>query len=185
MAHAGTNVTHIQKNKNNLPVWLPIGFSPQEHLCTTGTWPSLIAAPTDSLSEHIHHLFWECSMARWVWGLVFSSVSLSRFLPRSSLTAEGAPYGQGQWWIINIAKQVLWEARNMKVYQKTGIIVDIERKKQNLGKREVGGWTTGRNSLNSPPPTEGTQSLSGLKAGAKWTHYYFSWPFMGTFLVRF
>ena len=44
-------------------------------------------------SEHIHHLFWESSVARWVWGLVFSSVSLSRFLPRSSLTAEGTFYG--------------------------------------------------------------------------------------------
>ncbi|KAJ8284236.1 hypothetical protein COCON_G00030860 [Conger conger] len=81
--------------------------------------------------------------ARRVWGLVCSSVSLSRFLPRSSLMAEGILYGppggckttvlQRQWRIINIVKQVLWETRNIKVYQKTTVdLITLRRRIQNL-----------------------------------------------------
>ena len=74
---------------------------------------------------------------------VCSSVSLSRYLPRSSLTAEGTLYGppggcktielQRQWGIINTVKQVLWEARNIKVWLSLlGLLVTLRRRIQNL-----------------------------------------------------
>ncbi|KAJ8380595.1 hypothetical protein SKAU_G00013730 [Synaphobranchus kaupii] len=110
-------------------------------------------------SEHVYHLFWECSVARRVWGLVVSSVSQNRLLPRSSLTAESVLYGprggcktpelQRQWRIVNTIKQVLWEARNIRVYQKTSQEEDTEPspgrrygglcKGQASGEREMGG----------------------------------------------
>ena len=113
-------------------------FMYHRHLALTDRCPH---GCTDS--EHIHHLFWECTVARRVWGPVCSSVSLSRFLPRSSLTAEGTLYGppggcktiqlQRQWGIINTVKQVMWEARNIKVYQKTSVdLVTLRRRIQNL-----------------------------------------------------
>ena len=82
-------------------------------------------------------------MARRVWSLACFSVSLSRFLPRPSLTAEGALFGPPggcrstelwcQWRIINITKQVLWEARNIKVYTKTSVdLVTLRRRMQNV-----------------------------------------------------
>ena len=113
-------------------------FMYRRHLALTERCPH---GCTDS--EHIHNLFWECAVARRVWGLVCSSVSLSRFLPRSSLPAEGTLYGppggcktiqlQRQWRIINTVKLVLWETRNIKVYQKTSVDpVTLRRRIQNL-----------------------------------------------------
>ncbi|KAJ8333631.1 hypothetical protein SKAU_G00416390 [Synaphobranchus kaupii] len=113
-------------------------FMFKQHLALTERCPH---GCTDS--EHVYHLFWECSVARRVWGLVVSSVSRNRLLPRSSLTAESVLYGprggcrtpelQRQWRIVNIVKQVLWEARNIKVYQKTSVDpVTLRRRTQNL-----------------------------------------------------
>ena len=127
------NVTHksvLQTKKQKDIAWMTAHrclptreFLYRQHLALTEHCPH---GCTDS--EHIHHLFWECTMARRVWGLVCSSVSLSRFLPISSLTAESTLYGppggckttqlQRQRRIINTVKQVLWETRNTKVYQK-------------------------------------------------------------------
>ena len=137
-------------------------FIYRQHLALTECCPH---GCTDS--EHIHHRFWEFSVARRVWGLVCTSVSLSSFLPRSSLTAECALYGppgrcktlqlQHQWGIINTVKQILWERRNIKVNQKTSVdLVTLRRRIQNLlqdgvlvelrKKRERnGGCTTGKN----------------------------------------
>ena len=140
------NVTHnCITNKQKDIAWMTthrclptITFMYRRHLARTESCPHGC-----NNSEHIYHLFWECSMARRVWGLVCSSVSLSRFRPRSSLTAESALYGpprgcksielQCQWWIINMVKQVLWEAKNIKVYQKTSVDpVTLRRRTQSL-----------------------------------------------------
>ena len=140
------NVTHkCLTNKQKDIAWMTAHrclptrtFMYRRHLALTDRCPH---GCTDS--EHIFHLFWECTVARRVWGLVCSSVSLSRFLPRSSLTAEGTLYGppggcktiqlQRQWGITNTVKQVLWEARNIKVYQKTTVdLVTLRRRIQNL-----------------------------------------------------
>ncbi|KAJ8347400.1 hypothetical protein SKAU_G00288010 [Synaphobranchus kaupii] len=121
-------------------------------------------------SEHVYHLFWECSVAKQVWGLFFPSVSQNRLLPRSSLTAESVLYGprggckttklQRQWRIINTVKQVLWEARNIKVYQKhqwtwslsggghitsSGMALWWTFSKTSIWRERNGGWTIGRN----------------------------------------
>uniref|UniRef100_A0A0E9XYV0 Uncharacterized protein n=1 Tax=Anguilla anguilla TaxID=7936 RepID=A0A0E9XYV0_ANGAN len=64
-------------------------------------------------------------------------------LPMSSLTSERVLYGpreglktmelQRQWGIINTIRQVLWETRNIKVYQKTSVdLVTLRRRIQNL-----------------------------------------------------
>ena len=101
---------------------------------------------------------------------------------------------QRQWGIINTVKQVLWEARNIKVYQKTSVdLVTLRRRIQNLFRtstrkpswrrtaflwkyekirtwlEQSGGWTTGRNSSCSPPPTQGTQKPLGTNNRAEWT----------------
>ncbi|KAG5842689.1 hypothetical protein ANANG_G00180280, partial [Anguilla anguilla] len=113
-------------------------FMYRRHLALTERCPH---GCTDS--EHNYHLFWECTVARRVWGLVVSSVSHNRLLPMSSLTAESVLYGprgglktmelQRQWGIINTVRQVLWETRNIKVYQKTSVdLVTLRRRIQNL-----------------------------------------------------
>ncbi|KAJ8267790.1 hypothetical protein COCON_G00129620, partial [Conger conger] len=85
------NVTHeCLTNKQKDIAWmtahrcLTTRTTYRRHLALTDRCPHGCTDP-----KHIHHLFWECSVARWVWGLACSSVFLSRFLPRSSLTAEG------------------------------------------------------------------------------------------------
>ncbi|KAG9344416.1 hypothetical protein JZ751_011086 [Albula glossodonta] len=117
---------------------LPGAGLTSRHLALTENCPH---GCTDS--EHVHHVFWDCSVARRVWGLVVSSVSLNRLLPRSSLTSDSVLYGppggcktielQRQWRIINTIKQVLWETRNIKVYQQQNVdLVTLRRRIQNL-----------------------------------------------------
>ncbi|KAJ7994396.1 hypothetical protein DPEC_G00248850 [Dallia pectoralis] len=81
--------------------------------------------------ENTYHVLAECSVARRVWALFVPSVSHNRLLTLPRLTTEnilnGPPGGctttelRQQWRIIGVVKQVLWETRNIMVFNKTTV----------------------------------------------------------------
>ncbi|KAJ7995673.1 hypothetical protein DPEC_G00247020 [Dallia pectoralis] len=81
--------------------------------------------------ESTYHVLAECSVARRVWALFVPSVSHNRLLTLPRLTTENILNGppgrctttelRQQWRIIGVVKQVLWETRNIKVFNKTTV----------------------------------------------------------------
>ncbi|KAJ8015986.1 hypothetical protein DPEC_G00002410 [Dallia pectoralis] len=81
--------------------------------------------------ENTYHVLAECSVARRVWALFVPSVSHNRLLTLPRLMTEnilnGPPGGctttelRQQWRIIGVVKQVLWETRNIKVFNRTTV----------------------------------------------------------------
>ncbi|KAJ8353879.1 hypothetical protein SKAU_G00214460 [Synaphobranchus kaupii] len=144
------NVLHTSlSNKQKDIAWMSAhmclptrSFMYKRHLARTERCPH---GCTDS--EHIHHLFWECSVARRVWGLVVSSVSQNRFLPRSSLTAESVLYGPPGG-CKTPELQLQWRIQNLL---QDGVMVDFHK---NKCKREMGGGALERTDHLAHPPKE-------------------------------
>ncbi|KAJ7995657.1 hypothetical protein DPEC_G00246850 [Dallia pectoralis] len=106
---------------------LPTGeFKYRRHIALTVSCPHGC-----NTVENTYHVLAECSVARRVWALFVPSVSHNRLLTLPRLTTEnilnGPPGGctttelRQQWRIIGVVKQVLWETRNIKVFNKTTV----------------------------------------------------------------
>ncbi|KAJ8007666.1 hypothetical protein DPEC_G00096530 [Dallia pectoralis] len=115
-------------NLGHLAAWLP----PHQRIhvqaahCTDSELP-----PGCKTVENTYHVLAECSVARRVWALFVPSVSHNRLLTLPRLTTENilnCPPGgctptelRQQWRIIGVVKQVLWETRKIKVFNRTTV----------------------------------------------------------------